>query len=115
MSDHGLRTRQDILDFTRGADFLSANGGGDPDELGIRSLLEEDLKCGRRLSWVELRELPDDARVVCPVFSGSIAPQSFEPAGMEKRMGLERTIERPLVAAVRELEAFTDRTFDFVI
>jgi hypothetical protein len=46
MSKQGLRTRQDILDFTNGADFLSANGGGHPDKLGIRALLEEDLERG---------------------------------------------------------------------
>jgi DUF917 family protein len=115
VSDHRLRTRLDIQDFTRGTDFLSANGGGHPDALGIRSLLEEDLQSGRLLSWVDLGELPDDARVVCPVFSGSIAPQSFGPAALEKRMGLERKVERPLIFAVRELEAFTARSFDFVI
>jgi len=115
MGYKGLRTTQDILDFTRGADFLSANGGGNPDEFGLRSHLEEDLTRGRDLSWVDLGELPDDARVVCPVFSGSIAPQSFDLSGTERDLGLKQVIERPLVAAVRELEALTGKEFDYVI
>jgi len=115
MSNQGLRTRQDIVDFTTGADFLSANGGGDPDELGFRSLLEEDLERGLDLTWARLGDLPEEASVVCPVFSGSIAPDSFDPARMERRLGLERRVRRPLGVAVRELEAFTRETFDFVI
>jgi DUF917 family protein len=112
--DHGgLRTVQDIEDFTRGTDFFSANGGGVPEE--TRALLKDDLNRGLDLAWVGLEDLADADLVVCTFFSGSIAPSSFDPSEMELQMGLERRVERPLVAAVRELEAFTEKKFDAMI
>jgi hypothetical protein len=73
------------------------------------------LSAAWTLTWVGLRDLPDDAGVVCPVYSGSIAPQSFDPSATESDLGVRRVIERPLVAAVRELEALTGKAFDYVI
>ncbi len=113
MSGQGLRSEQDIRDFTRGTDFFSANGGGVPDD--TLALLGDDFKRGLDLSWVGLEDLADDANVVCTFFSGSIAPGSFDRSEMEREMGLERKVERPLVAAVRELEAFTGKKFDTMI
>jgi len=113
MNDGGLRTVQDIEDFTRGTDFLSANGGGVPEETQV--LLKDDLNRGLDLTWVGLEDLADDDLVVCTFFSGSIAPSSFDPSEMERQMGLERKVERPLVAAVRELEAFTEKKFDAMV
>jgi DUF917 family protein len=113
MDGEGLRSFQDIEDFTRGTDFLSANGGGVPEE--TRALLEDDLKRGLELSWFDLAELADDASVVSTFLSGSIAPGSFDTSEMERQLGLERKVERPLVAAVRELEAFTGKKFDTMI
>jgi len=113
MGKEGLASVQDIEDFTRGTDFLSANGGGVPEE--TRALLKDDLKRGLELSWVDLEDLADDANVVCTFFSGSIAPGSFDRAEMERQLGLEHKVERPLVAAVGELEAFTGKKFDTMI
>ena len=60
MDRTGLRSVQDIEDFTRGTDFFSANGGGVPEE--PLALLKDDLKRGLELSWVSLEDLADDAR-----------------------------------------------------
>ena len=113
MDKVGLRTTQGIEDFTRGTDFFSANGGGVPEE--PLALLKDDLDRGLELAWSRLEDLADDDRVVCTFFSGSIGPDSLDPSQMERHMGLERKIERPLVAAVRELEDFTGKKFDAMI
>jgi len=113
MSTLGLRSDQDIRDFTRGTDFLSANGGGVPED--TLELLGDDLERGLDLSWVELQDLADDASVVCTFFSGSIAPGSFDRSERERVMGLERKVQRPLVTAVRELEALAEKKFDTMI
>ncbi len=113
MDRMGLGTAQDIEDFTRGTDFFSANGGGVPDE--TLALLKDDLNRGLELTWGRLEDLANDDRVVCTFFSGSIGPDSLDPSRMERQMGLERKIERPLVAAVRELEDFTGKKFDAMI
>jgi DUF917 family protein len=113
MPNAGLKSAQDIRDFTRGTDFLSASGGGAPDE--TIKLLEDDLKRRLELSWFDIGDLADDASVVCTFFSGSIAPESFSPEEMEARLGLKVQVPRPLVAAVKELQSFTGRTFDTMI
>jgi uncharacterized protein len=108
-----LRTPQDIEDFTRGTDFMSASGGGSPRE--TRERLLEDLKAGHQLGWTDLSDLRDDAHIVCTSFAGSVAPESFDRGSMEDRLGVRLTIQRPLVAAVRELEAHMGLTFDAMI
>jgi len=113
MSGCGLQSEQDIHDFTRGTDFLSANGGGVPED--TLELLGDDFERGLDLSWVELQDLADEASVVCTFFSGSIAPGSFDRSNIEGEMCLERKVRRPLVAAVRELEAFSGEKFDTMI
>lgn len=113
MDRMGLRTVQDIEDFTRGTDFFSANGGGVPAE--PLALLKDDLTRGLDLAWGRPEELADDDRVVCTFFSGSIGPESLDSSQMERQMCLVRKIERPLVAAVRELEAFSGEKVDAMI
>jgi hypothetical protein len=44
-----------------GTDFLSANGGGSPED--TLRLLEDDLTRQVPLSWIDLAELADDALV----------------------------------------------------
>jgi uncharacterized protein len=111
--DGGLVTPQDVEDFGRGTDFLSASGGGSPAE--PVALLLEDLELGRPLSWRDLSQLSDEALVFSTFFSGSIAPEAWDTADVEAQMGVERVVRRPLVQAVRELEEHLGREADAII
>jgi DUF917 family protein len=113
MADGGLFTREDIEDFGRGTDFLSASGGGAPVE--STALLVDDLDRNVAIRWSELAQLPDDALVVSTFFSGSIAPESWDPAEVAATNGVSRRVERPLVEAVRELEEHLGRSIDAII
>ena len=68
-----LRTYQDCEDFVRGSCFFGVGGGGDPVS-GLK-MLEEDLKAGRELVWIDMDELPPDAMTACGWGMGSIAPR----------------------------------------
>jgi DUF917 family protein len=113
MPDGGLFSHEDIEDFGRGTDFLSASGGGAPVE--STALLVDDLARGVGIRWSDLSGLADDALVVSTFFSGSIAPESWDPAEVAASNGVSRTVERPLVEAVRELEEFLGRGVDALI
>lgn len=113
MPDGGLFSYEDIEDFCRGTDFLSASGGGAPTE--AIALLRADLDAGLDVRWVDLAALPDDALVVSTFFSGSIAPESWDPAAAAADCGVSRVIPRPLVGAVRELEEHLGRQADAII
>jgi DUF917 family protein len=113
MPDGGLFSDQDVADFARGTDFLSASGGGTP--LNAIALLREDLERGLELRWSELGELADDALVVSTFFSGTIAPEAWQTEAMEAECGVERGIERPLVTSVRELERHLGEEADALI
>jgi DUF917 family protein len=113
MENKGLRSIQDIEDFARGTNFLSASGGGPPEE-AIKHL-KEDLEQGFELTWISLEDLPDDASAVTASFSGSIAPERYHPEKLENRYGVERRVDRPLVAAVEALKEFTGKDFDTMV
>ena len=113
MPDGGLFTPQDVEDFARGTDFLSASGGAAPVESGER--LRDDLERGVDLRWIDLSALEDDALVISTFYSGSIAPESFDTGDAERAAGVERTVLRPMVDAVRELEAYLGVDFAAVI
>jgi DUF917 family protein len=76
--------------------------------------LEDDFHRNLKLGWTDLDEIPDDTVVVCTNFSGSIAP-NLDRAGMEESLGVKRTVERPLVLAVRELEGFLGEPIGAII
>ena len=103
MPDGVLSTSDDIADFTRGTDFLSASGGAAPTECA--ELLRDDLDRGLELRWSDLSTLADDDLVVSTFFSGSIAPETWEAGEIQRANGVTPTVARPLVDAVRELEA----------
>jgi uncharacterized protein len=113
MPDGGLTTKTDVADFARGTDFLSASGGGAPTE--ALELLNDDVDRGVALGWTDLQSLPDDALVVSTFFHGSIAPDSFDTADIERECGVSRIVKRPLVQAVQELEQHLGRTVDAII
>jgi DUF917 family protein len=113
MSDRGLLTVEDVEDFGRGTDFLSASGGGAPVEPA--ALLHEDLDRGLAIEWTDLSSLADDALVVSTFFSGSIAPETWDPAATTAAVGVEHVVQRPLVEAVKLLEAHLGRQADALI
>lgn len=101
-----LVDRTDVDDFLRGANFLSACGGGDP--VVQRDLLYDDLDRGLQVGWSDLD--PDPGSLTCTAcFSGSIAPDVFvEPPEVAVLAPGER-LKRPLQEAIRELERYLGR------
>jgi uncharacterized protein len=98
-----VSTPTDVEDFLRGANFLSASGGGDP--AVERGDLVADIEDGLTIGWVPLEQFDDDQLLVCCCYSGSIAPESFDdPSERAQLLGGDRVLDRPLVAAVSLLE-----------
>ncbi len=98
-----VNTATDVEDFLRGANFLSASGGGDP--AVEREDLLGDVEAGLDIGWVPLDQFDDDDMLFCSCYSGSIAPESFaDPSERAERLGGGRVVDRPLVAAVSLLE-----------
>jgi DUF917 family protein len=98
-----VRTTIDVEDFLRGANFLSASGGGDP--AVERAQLLEDVTDGLEIGWVPLDRFADDDMLFCVCYSGSIAPESFDdPSERATHLGGGRVHDRPFTAAVGLLE-----------
>lgn len=94
-----------VDDFLRGANFMSASGGGDPVEQ--RALLGDDLARGLEVGWSPIDPGADD--VICTAcFSGSIAPRAEDPR-LASALAPGERIERPIVEAIRELEDYLDK------
>jgi DUF917 family protein len=95
-----------VDDFLRGANFLSASGGGDP--AGQRELLLEDLARGLEVGWSPID--PDADDLLCTAcFSGSIAPRSSRRSTLTAELAPGEPARRPLVEAIRELEDYLGR------
>lgn len=93
----------DVEDFLRGANFMSASGGGDP--VVERDQLLADLAAGRDVGWVPLDRFDDEDVLFSVCYSGSIAPESFEdPEAAAQSLGGGRVHDAPFVEAVRLLE-----------
>lgn len=108
-----LKTVQDIEDFARGNDFMSACGGGPTTESVAN--LKDTLRSGKPLRIRDIGELRDDAKVASVWFSGSIAPSRYNRGPVEKEYGLKAKTTRPLLFALALLEKFMGRTFDALI
>jgi len=67
-----LENVTDIEDLVVGTTILGTGGGGSP-QTG-RSVLESDLRAGKKLQVVRIDEIQKDALVVSPYHVGSIAP-----------------------------------------
>jgi DUF917 family protein len=106
----GIRNETEIDDFLRGANFLSASGGGEPDVQ--RGLLLDDMARGLDLSWTPLDELPADALICTACFSGSIAPEVFEASPEADLIAGPERVRRPMVDSVRALEEELGRRID---
>jgi DUF917 family protein len=113
MPEGALTSTRDIEDFTRGTDFLSASGGGPTTE--SRAFLQEALDAGRRVGWIQLEDLPDDALVASAFFTGSVAPTRYARGDREKEFGIRTTVAHPALAAVEELERRTGTRLDALI
>ena len=67
-----LEKQLEIEDLVVGTTILGTGGGGSP-QTGM-SILDSDLKAGRKLRIASFSEIGDDALVVSPYHVGSIAP-----------------------------------------
>jgi uncharacterized protein len=97
-----ITTETDAEDFLRGANFMSASGGGEP--VIEREHLLADVRAGREIGWRPLDGFADDDILVCCCYSGSIAPESFDdPTERAEALGGGPSIERPFVPAAEML------------
>ena len=111
---HGtLATTEDIDDFTRGTDFLSASGGGPTTE--ARGFLNDLLDADNSIGWCALDDIDDDARVCSTFFSGSVAPSRYDRSGPEREYGIVTSDPHPTVLAVEELERQLGAPFDVIV
>jgi uncharacterized protein len=110
-----LKTYQDCEDFVRGCCLYGVGGGGDPVS-GLK-LLEEDLKAGRELAWIDIDDLSPDAMTACGWGMGSIAPR--DPQETHRRLaGLGiggPRYERNLAIAIQELERYSGAQIKLII
>ena len=67
-----LEKATEIEDLIVGTTILGTGGGGSP-QTG-RSILQSDLKSGRKLQVATFEDIPDEALVVSPYHVGSVAP-----------------------------------------
>ncbi len=104
-----VRTVTDVDDFLRGANFMSASGGGDPSV--ERTQLYEDVEDGLEIGWTELDAFAPDDELFSVCYSGSIAPESFDdPEERARALGGGKVHERPFTEAVRLLEEYSGKT-----
>ena len=114
MPTRELKSVTDIEDFVRGCTFLGTGGGGIPEE-GV-SLLTDTLESGKKIQWVDIADIDDEAWVTSPAGMGSIAPITEKKKKMFEQLGLkERKVKRMLVEAVRELESFLHSSIDIIV
>ena len=99
----GIHNGVELDDFLRGTNFLSASGGGVPDVQ--RALLLDDLERGLALGWTPIDDLDPEALICTACFSGSIAPETFEASKGADAIAGPARLARPMVEAVRALEA----------
>ncbi len=109
-----LKTEEEIMDFLRGCTFMGTGGGGNP-EIG-RNFLLEDLKEGREIKWVDMSNISDDTWVCTPFGMGSTATPTKEFMAKMKTIDATRVkVKRPLVEAVRMLEAYSGTKVEAII
>jgi len=102
-----VRTVEDVHDLVHGLTLLGTGGGGRPEQ-GLESLLPH-VQAGGAVSWADPNAIPDDAWVCSTFGMGSIAPTKSLSTEERRALGYpaEWTVARPMVRAVRELEAYT--------
>jgi DUF917 family protein len=110
-----VRTPEDVQDLVHGLTLLGTGGGGRPEQ-GLDCLLPH-VQAGRPVGWIAPDAIADDAWVCSAFGMGSIAPT--EPLSAKERIALgypaEWTVERPMVRAVEELQAYTGKTIAAIL
>lgn len=104
-----VRTVDDVHDLVHGLTLLGTGGGGRPEQ-GLECLLPH-VQAGRPLSWIAPAAIPDDAWVCSTFGMGSIAPTERMSGEARRALGYPESfaVERPMVRAVQELEAYTGK------
>jgi hypothetical protein len=98
-----LTTATQIEDFLRGANFMSASGGGDP--VVERAQLLADLDAGREIGWQSLSQFDPEDLLFCTCYSGAIAPEVFlDQTEAAAALGGTTVHDHPFLAAVGLLE-----------
>ena len=104
--DKAIHTVDDVKDLIRGLTLMGTGGGGRPD-VGIDYLLPH-VREGKSIPLASPEAIADEAWT-CSVFGmGSIAPQETLTAAERRSLGYgDWVVSKPMVEAVRELEAYT--------
>jgi len=109
-----LEKKEDLQDFVRGVTFYGTGGGGDPKK-GL-DLLLKDLEIYKKILWKDIEEVSEEGWSACPFFMGSIAPETPEIKQKKVELGLtNKTVENPLINAIKELEQYTGKTIDVIV
>jgi len=110
-----VKSEADVQDLIRGLTLLGTGGGGRPEQ-GLEVLLPH-VAAGRAVTWAAPESIPDDAWVCSTFGMGSIAPTETVSGDARRALGYpaEWTVARPMVRAVRELEAYTGRKIDAIL
>jgi uncharacterized protein len=110
-----VKNAADVHDLIHGLTLLGTGGGGRPEQ-GLEVLLPH-VEAGRIVTWVAPESIPDDAWVCSTFGMGSIAPTETLSVDQRRALGYpaEWTVARPMVRAVRELEAYTGRKIDAIL
>jgi uncharacterized protein len=115
MAKQVLKTYQDCEDFVRGGCFFGVGGGGDP-AAGLK-MLEDDLKAGRELAWIDIGDLADEEMTACAWGMGSIAPR--DPRETRERLAVlgitAPRYDRNLAIAIQELERYGGAKIKLII
>ncbi len=114
MVNQTIRTRQDIEDIIRGLTLMGTGGGGRPD-MGL-DYLTPHIEQGKSISLTPPEAISDEAWT-CSVFGmGSIAPQKTLSDAERRALGYgDWIVAKPMVEAVRELEAYTGCRIEGVV
>lgn len=109
-----LSTKQDCEDFIQGCLIYGTGGGGSP-EFG-RYLLDEALKDGLTLSWVDAEDISDDVFTTSVGGIGSIAPitestqKTIADHGLVELEGFS-----PMHEALNELQAYIGKEVGCIV
>ena len=107
-----LAGREELEDFVRGCVFFGTGGGGNPDE-GLR-LLQAEVDAGRKVGWVDVDEIPDDAWSVRISRTGTTAPPTPDMVAEKERLGLGPA-DLDQLRSIQELSLYTGREIRVIV
>jgi len=109
-----IKTMQDLDNFVLGATLFGTGGGGS--QVMGKNLLLESFNKGKKLNWVNIESIGEEAWVCTAFYMGSIAPLTDEDKQKMKELGLvERVEKRVLLRAVKKLEEELDIEISAII